>query len=376
MARMKIRMAIIFATAVFLMAAASGCGGKIQPGTADVKRPVVTGVTVRTVSLTPADEYYETSGTVTAKSVSQIAGKLMGRVTAVFVKEGERVTPGQLLLTLDDSDIAAKVSAARAGYEEAAKSLEIAKQNQALADTTYERYRRLYQHKAVTRQEMDQIQTQMQIDNLQRERAQAAVDQGQAELAQARVYEGYSRLTAPTGGIISAKKIDVGSMALPGVPLLVLEDTSGYRVEADVDEGLSGKISVGMPVEVLAAGMPAIAGTVTGVVPSIDPAVRKFHIKIALPVDTVQPGEYVRIRLIIGKKEAILLPKSSLVKKGELEGVYTVNADGIIVYRVVKIGRQYGKQVEIISGLSPRDKVIVDGLDKVVDGGVVKGGES
>ncbi len=350
------------------------CKERIGPGTGKVDRPQVSGIIVETVRPSQVDEYYETSGTVRAKTVSTVASRVMGTVTAMKVKEGDRVAAGQVLLTVDDRDILQKVEGAREGYREAAKALEAADENRKMVDITYQRYKRLYEDKALSGQEFDQIKTQKNVADIDYERAKAAVKRVEAGLNEAKVFHGFSRVVSPVSGIVTEKKIDLGSMAVPGNPIMTVEDNSSYRVEINADERLSGRISQGTSASVTAEGAPGpIKGIVTEVVPSVDPASRSFLVKIAIKGAGLRNGSYVKVSLPVGKKEALLVPAKAVVERGQLTGVYVVGGNSVIRYRLVKAGRRYADRVEILSGLKPMDRAVVEGVEKAVDGGLAAG---
>ena len=172
--------------------------------------------------MTPSqvDEYYDTSGTVAAKTISVVASRVMGSVTSIQAKEGDRVNAGRVLLTIDDSDVTQRVKAANEGYKEAEKGLEAAKENRNLADITDQRYKKLFDEKALTGQELDQIETQQRVAEIDYQRAQSSVERARAGLNEAKVYHGFTRITSPVNGVVTEKKGEVGSMAVPGMPLL------------------------------------------------------------------------------------------------------------------------------------------------------------
>lgn len=346
---------------LFIMISASlftACRDKVEPGAHEVKREQVTGVAVIGLKLSEVDEYFETSGTVRAKNRSVIASRVMGLVTSLRVKEGDRVTAGQVLLTIDDRDVAERVKAAE-------KALEGARQNQSLSDITYQRYKKLYDDKAVAGQELDQIETQKKVADIEYEKTKAM-------LAEARIYQGFARILSPTSGFVTEKKIDVGSMAVPGTPLLTVEDNSNFRVEVNADEKLSGSLKIGTEVSVFIEALNRdIIGKVTEIVPSIDPVSRSFLVKIGIRGEHLKNGYYARVSIPVGKKESLLVPKKAVVEKGQLSGVYTVDKNSVITYRLVRAGKHSGDKVEILSGLNPGDVVIVDGVEKAVDGGIL-----
>jgi len=347
-------MFIVVLTGAFL----AGCGDKVKSGVHEVQREKVTGVSVAAIRPAEVAEYFETSGTVKAKTISVIASRMMGLVTSIRVKEGDRVGAGQLLLTIDDRDVAQRVKAAE-------KGLEASKQQRSLSDITYQRYKRLYDDKALTGQELDQIETQKKVSDLEYERVKAMADE-------ARIYQGFTRITSPASGVITEKKIEVGSMAVPGMPMLTVEDNSDYRVEVKMDEKLAETVKTGMGVAVFIEALnKELAGRVTEVVPSIDPLSRSFLVKIAVSGKDLKNGHYAKVSIPIGKKQALLVPKKAVVEKGQLTGVYTVDKDFVMAYRLVREGKSYGDRVEILSGLNPGDTVIIDGVEKAIDGGMV-----
>lgn len=354
----------------------SGCGEKVKPGVEAVKREQVTGISLQTMVLAPVDEYYETSGTVRARTVSTVASRTMGTITAIKVKEGDRVNAGQLLLTVDDSDTAMKVKGAAEGYNEALKALDAAREDKSLREITWQRYKKLYDQKALSRQELDQIETQKKVAALDYDRAQAAVKRVEAGVSEAKIYQGYSRIKAPVSGLVTGKKAEIGSMAVPGMPLMTIEDTSAYRIEVNADEKLSGKIRPGMEAKIgLEALTGEIQGVVTDVVQSVDPGSRSFLVKITLKQEgpagkELRSGLYARVNIPVGRKDVLSVPKGAVVEKGQLTGVYTVNAQNIITYRLVRTGKSHGDNVVVLTGLNPGDKVIVSGVDKAVDGGI------
>jgi RND family efflux transporter MFP subunit len=351
----------------------SGCRDRAQQGKEGAGGPLITGVKIIEVHPNPVDELYETSGTVKAKVISDISSRVMGSVTTINVRQGDRVREGDLLLTIDDKDLKQRVNAAEHEYTETLKTLESAKQNKSLFDTTYMRYKSLFDDKAISEQEIDEIENKKNLTRLEYERAKAAVEKAAAYLREAEINLGFTKITAPFSGIVTQKKIEVGNMAVPGTPLMVLEDDSSFRLDAYVDEILSEKLRVGMPVKVKidALGKETI-GEIYEIVPSIDPMSRTFLIKVDLNNENLNTGLYGRVMVPIGKTEALLVPKESIVEKGQLVGVYVVDDRGSVSYRLVKLGREFDGKSEVLSGLKSGERIIAGGVEKAVDGGVVQ----
>ncbi len=357
-----------------LLISLGGCKDKIKPGTAKVDRPTISGVSTMTVELTQTGRYHDATATVTAKSESMVASRIMGPVTELHAREGNRVTAGQLLLVIDSQDINKKVAAAEAGYREALQALNAAEQNKLLAETTYKRFKNLYDENALTQQELDKVETQKKVAAIEYERVQQMVKRTAAGMAEATVFLGYQRITSPVNGVVTGKFIDPGTMAMPGMHLFTIEDNSSYRLETDIDESLAGDISLGMKVDIEISSLRLkLQGEVTEIVPAIDPRSRTFLVFIAMePHKNLRSGLYARVKFPIGQKELLLAPQRSIVEKGQLTGVYVVDENRVITYRLVRTGKIFGDQVEILSGLKPGETIITGNLIKVKDGGILQ----
>ncbi len=351
----------------------AGCKGKVKPGSAEVHRQPVSGVTVAALSPTQVDSFYETSGTVKAKAASIVSPRVMGTVTAIRVKQGDIVKAGDLLLTIDDRDASHRVSAAEAAYGEAKSALASARDNSSLAQVTYERYRNLFDEKTISRQEMDQVETRKKVAENEYARAEEMVRRARAGLDEAKTFHGYTRITAPVSGPVVERKVDQGSMAVPGVPLLVMEDTSQLKVEASIDQRLSGKFKVGTPAYVMVESTGSkIRGTIGEVTPAIDPSSRTYVVKIYVEDRSLRSGMYTKVLIPEGKKEVLLVPKKAIVERGQLTGVFVKDEKSVLTYRLIKTGPGYGDNVEVLSGLKAGDSIVVAGVEKAVDGGVIK----
>ncbi len=349
------------------------CKEKVKPGSVDVKREPVTGVTLATVPLREVDSFYETTGTTKAYRTSVLASRTMGTVLSAKVKEGDRVREGQQLATLDAKDADQRVAAAEYGYKEGLKALEEAQQSRTLADITHKRYLNLYTDKVISQQEMDQVETRKKIADLGYERTGEMVNRARAQLEEARITRGYTTVTAPLDGLITEKRIEQGSLATPGSPLFVLEDTSLFKVDAYVDERLREKVKVGMPIFILfGTDTRLVGGRIGEIIPAVDPATRTFLVRAYLKDSSLRSGLFAKIRIPEGKKQALLIPSRTVSEKGLLNGVYVVDAQGIMTYRIIKTGQKYGDEIEVVSGVKGGERIVVEGLEHAIDGGVVR----
>lgn len=335
----------------------------------NIEHPLVSGVQIETVSKKPVESFYTTSATVKSKTSSVVASMLTGKVTSLTVEEGDYVKAGQLLLTIDARDLTQKASGASAAIRAAQMAANSSAQNAKMAEKTYQRYKNLYEEKVITKQEFDQYTTQKNVAQLQYQQAKAGVQQARAGLGEVKVFQSYTRVTAPVSGIVTQRNIDLGSTAIQGMPVLTIEAPGEAELVANIDESYLDKVKEGENVFLEINGK-TINRKITKIVKHIDPMTRTFKVKI--DIAGLTGGQFAKINIPVAKKDAITVPKSSIVEKGELTGVYTVDSENVISYRLLRTGKTYGDKVEVLSGLSNGDKIITVGVEKAIDGAKIK----
>ena len=344
--------------------------------------PVVTGVTVEMVQLRETPEVYEAVGTVRSATSSVLAAQISGTVREIRVKTGDRVHQGQLLALLDDRSPRAQLDVAEAGVEESAQgmaeveqALQAATADRAFAEVTYRRYHDLLAKNSVSRQEFDGAEARYkaavaQEAALAAKKKQMAAREQQAKSQQqsAQALFSYSRVVSPIDGVVTAKPVDAGTVVMPGMPILTVEDTAHYRLEASLPEGFLAKVRVGQIVTATTAHGD-FEGQVVEIVPTADTASRTFVVKVELPDDCgCRSGEYGKALFPVGDERRLTVPRSSLVERGQLEGLFVVNSQGVVEYRLVKTGKYLGDRVEILSGLTEGERVATSKTDRLSDG--------
>ena len=371
-------MSRLYRLTTFLLAAAAlaGCGN----GEKGAEKPkpamtaVVKGVTLETVASSAVPETLEVAGTVKARTSAVVSARVPGSITELRVREGDRVRKGQLLAQLDAVENAASAAAAVAGIDEARQGLDEAASRKKLADATFERYHNLYTEQAITRQEFDNKKTEQEL-------AARGVDRAKARLLQARegsraatAMAGYTRIIAPIAGVITSKPADLGSSVFPGQPLLTIEDEGNYQLELAVPESIAPAVKPGTAVQVILDTLESsFDAKISEVVPSADPASRTFIAKIALPLKGLRSGMFGRgaIRLATSVN-SLMVPRKAVVERGAMTSVWVVEKDGITRMRLVKVGRTAADRVEILSGLSTGERLVVKGLEKIHEGSKVE----
>lgn len=143
---------------------------------------------------------------------------------------------------------------------------------------------------------------------------------------------------------------------------MTVEDTGKYRLEAQVDESQISRVQRGDAVTVRVDALGAsLEGTVEEIIPVADPSSRKFTVKVSLPVDGgLRSGMFGRLILKSEERSAMSIPKSAVMVRGQLIGVFIVDSENIARFRLIKKGKDMGDSVEILSGLKAGDRVIID----------------
>jgi membrane fusion protein, multidrug efflux system len=364
-------------------------GGCSTPPAAPAQGRRVSGFAVETVRLEKIPNEVAAPGTVAAIRTAQITSRVMGAVVRVAVREGDHVRRGQLLVALDEREFAARRNAAGAGLREAAAAEEAAargvvaaKAQADVAGKTYKRYEYLREQKSVSPQEFDEVQAKEQAARAAlaqaraRERqARAARAQAGEQLAAAATVAGYARLDAPFDGVVLRRYVDPGSMAVPGTPLVVVEEAGRYRLEATLDAAAAAGVRRGTPARVRLDALPGkeFPGTVAELEPGADPTSHTVEVKIDLPRDpALRSGLFGRAWFARGERAAIVAPASAIVERGQLRGLYAVDASGTARWRLVTVGEAVRGQVEVLSGLSAGERIVIDPKGQELDGARVE----
>ena len=350
----------------------AGCGeaSKEKPAAASVPAVAVSTVTAATETW---PSIYEATGTVRARASAVISAKLTGYVREVKVQAGDRVRDGQLLVTLDTRDLdvsSRRAEAAREGVRtsvpEADSAVAAAKANLDLAQVTFGRMQELFQKKSISNQEFDEASARLKAAQAAYDMARARRVQLNSKLAEVdqevratEVTRSYADVLAPFAGVVIAKSVEPGSLALPGTPLLTIEREGAYRLEASVEESRLAAIRVGQPVSVTLDSVDrTLEARVSEIVPAVDAASRTYTVKIDLPaLPSLRSGVFGRAAFQLGSRSLLAIPAGAVTERGQLQSVVVVDS-GIARTRLITAGQRVKDRVEVLSGLSAGEKVI------------------
>ncbi|MEL1246147.1 efflux RND transporter periplasmic adaptor subunit [Flavobacterium sp. DGU11] len=332
------------------------------------KNESVTHVTVIPVKVSETTagnntRYVTASGKTEAENSAVVSTRIMGYITKVHVKAGQKVSAGQLLVSINNTDLQAKKAQADASVLQAATAFNNAKKD-------YDRFVTLFGQQSASQKELDDMAARYEM-------AKAALEGAKQMRNEVRAQFSYTSITSPFSGEVANTFVKEGDMANPGMPLLSVEGASRLQVAAMVAETDITSIRNGMAAKVLVKSTGEVVdGTVAEVSLSSKNTGAQYLVKINLANTSgkVLSGMFVNVQFpIAGSKEttassAVLVPESALVKQGQLTGIYTIGSGNIAILRWLRTGRAFGNQVEVLSGLGAGEHYIVSAEGKLFNG--------
>jgi multidrug efflux pump subunit AcrA (membrane-fusion protein) len=349
-------------------------------------------VAVSRVNASDVASSFEAGGIVRARATAVIASRMMAPITQVHVNPGDHVRRGTVLVTLDARDIQAnqeRAEAASLSAAEAAHAAEAdvrgAESTLTLARATHGRMAALQARQSATAQELDQAVAALAAAEAQRASAQARLaaanasrNAAQASVESATVTATYAVLTAPFNGLVTERRADPGSMATPGMPVLILEDPATYRLEVQLDEARAALVQIGATVSVRLDNPPGDGDAATGgrvtEIARVDPASHAFLVKIDLRASgSVRSGLFGRARFSGPARHALTMPTSALINRGQLTFVYMVDAQGRARLRPISVGADDHGRTEVLAGLREGEAIVTNPSPALTDGDRVTG---
>ncbi len=319
---------------VFLLSLAlmvtSGCKEEKQPGIHQKKPPEVS-VQAAEVKEVDASYQIEIMGTVAAVNSTVIATKVSGNIVRLPVQLGSRVAQGDILVELDAGELTARLEQAEAQLRQANRNLK--------------REKDLLKKRASTPETVKNMEDLLRITKARLKEAETMIE--------------YTKIKAPYSGTITKKFVNTGDLITPGKPLVQLEDATDLQVLTNIPESLLASINEGSELQIKINSSDSMTkGKVKEIAPTVHPQTRTALVKIGLEKnEKLLPGNFVRVSIPKEREKALVIPKSALFKKGQLEQVFILDKNRAKL-RIVRSGMVSGDFVEILSGVEKGERVL------------------
>ena len=310
-------------------------------------------------------ELFSFTGKLEAATYSKLSTRIMGQVENIHVKLGETVRKGQLLVQISNKDILAKKKQAEA-------NLMVSETLFADAEKNLERYQTLFDKKSASMKELEGMQIQKKI-------AESKLEAAKGMLVEVEETLKYTNVRAPYSGRVTKQFVKVGDLTSPGMPLLSIEKKGNYQVVARVPESEISQIKLNdyVEVELTAQNKRRFQARVSEINPSAIDSGNQFEIKLQLdaikdPSLKLYTGMFAKVYIQMGETNRIVIPKSVLVERGQLVGIYTLSQSHTALLRWIRVGKTYGNSIEVLSGLSSGEEYILSYKGKIWDGAKLK----
>ena len=279
------------------------------------------------------------TSTVQAYVKNNIVPQTGGRIVKINVEVGDNVRKGQVLAEIDKVQL---------------QQAQLQLHN---AEVELERLKALYAAGGLSKSDLDAVELQYNV-------AKTQVDN---------LIEN-TTLLSPIDGVVTARNYDAGDMYAMAAPIFTVEQIRPVKLLVAVSESDYSKVAKGKKVSVKADALPELTfeGKIERIHPTIDPATRTFNMEVVVPNtrNELRPGMFSRVTVDFGTKRNVVIPDVAVVKQqgsGE-RFVYVLNADGTVSYKKVELGRRFGKEFEVLSGLADSATVVVGGQIRLKDG--------
>lgn len=314
-------------------------------------------IAVRLLPAKTADfqAFNEFAGTVQSMVTVQLSSRIVAHIQEINIHAGALVKKGALLVRLDDGDI-------RARMKQAQSALSAAEANRDEAQSDYARYQDLVKRNIEPRQRLDQAEARAKS-------AVAAVEAARQQLAEANETLSYTEIKAPFDAVVVEKFAEPGDLAAPNRVLITLQDPSRLRLEAPVSEQCAKRIRLGDNVLAKVASADTELETrVSEIVPNVDPKSRSFLVRANLPaIADIKPGMFGRLRFPCNPRKLLVIARQAVVSRGQLDMVFVVT-DGRARLRIVRLGEEQKGRVEVLSGLSDGETIVIGPPESLRDG--------
>ena len=373
--------------------------GEADPTTAPpTQSDRIASATVTTVEskATTIRQTITTNGTVEAFDLLSVAPQASGlQIQSVNVREGDRVTAGEILAVLDDSVLQSQIAQAQAQVVQAQAEVARAEASAAQAQAevaeareNFERYNALFEQGAISAEELTSRRTTLTTEEQTVGSANAAIDSAtanvrsrEAEVTRLQTQLDQTLVLAPSSGVIAEKNATVGDTASTSTPLFKIIDGDQLELAVRVPQSQLAQINVGTPVQSRTNSDKnlQLQGQVRAIDPTVDAQTRQATVKVGLPgSDRIRPGMFLQAAIVTDSRSGIAVPADAVLPQPDGTFlVYTLKPDNTARANVVDIGDRISAtatepaKIEITNGLDENVPVIVEGAGYLQDGDLV-----
>jgi RND family efflux transporter MFP subunit len=337
-------------------------------------------VTVAVAQPSPADNERVLPGNALPLLEAALYARTNGYIKARHVDIGDRVTQGQLLAEISAPDVDDQLAQARANLLLAQSNLQVSQANLELAKITLSRD--LASGVGVAPGTLDQDRALVKTSTSQVDSARANIEVNKATIQQYADLQSFQKIVAPFPGVITARNIDPGDLVTADSPTTTRElfhvmRTDVLRVFVNVPQTFATGIKVGQEAAVYPRDDPSrrFAGKVTRTADALDPNTRTLltEVQVPNPDNALRPGMYLMVKFVFSRvSPSVRVPSAAVVVRSGPRKVAVLGAGNAVHYRDVQLGRDYGDEIEVLTGLNPGDTVVVHAGDDIPEGTVVE----
>ncbi len=299
-----------------------------------------------------AVRYFYLDGVVEAINRTTVSSQTRGEIEQILFDVDDYVEKDTVILTLRNAEQQASVKKAEAAIQEA-RALNLKAQQE------YKRVKSIYDKKLVAKSNLDDARAQLQATDARLDSALAGLTQVQEQLS-------YTQVMAPYSGIVIQRQVEPGEVVQPGTPLMTGVSLEHLRVNVDVPQSLINKLRAFNKAAIV---NPQTAQMIDArkitIFPFADPLTNTFKVRLDLPVGIKQlfPGMYVKVSLVTGEKQQLMVPSQAVVYRSEVTGVYVITAEGRLSFRQIRSGGKNGSDmIVVLAGLDEGEQVALDPL--------------
>ena len=324
-----------------------------------VEKRLTIPVAVSRVTLRKLDWFTDVTGNLLPIRSTAVHAKIPGKIIKrIYVEKGDPVKKGQLLVSLEKEQVKAKLDRARA-------AVKVASARTDMLEKDYKRIENLFRKKAVPKQKLDHIQAELHV-------ARAQLKEARAALKETKIFYNDHDIYAMQSGIVADRFVDPGNLTDKDVEILRICDESVLKLQLEIPEKDLPYVKKGMDVSFTADACPkkTFSGKVALIYPTIDPMTRTIRLEVHIQNKdhTLHAGMFVHVRLYFGKKQVLVIRREALNKMPGTASYYVyIVKNNRAHMKNIKVGIKQGNFVEVTSGLSEGDAVVIQGQNRLKD---------